>query len=400
MWTSTRTTATALDSADALTGLRDRYDLTPGLIHLDGSGAAPPTGTASGQLRQFVEHRWKAWEAQRSRSRAEGERPAEALAAANSLAPLIGADPRELAMAESTVMNLFKMLLVATHLRPDRGALVVGHDCFAADWYLARSAADFAGCELRPLASGQPLSEVLDEDVAVLALSHADLATGAVRDPSVIGAAAHERGALMLWDLSHSAGALDVDLHGWAADLAIGCGHKYLGDGAGAPAYSFLAEQHRRSLAGTLPEARCDPSSALDPLAPDLDSAPSTLSITALREGLSALEGVPVGELENKTHRLIELFLHRLDEQGTTRRLALTPLPSAAARGSQVLARHPDADSIAHHLFASGVVVDFVEPDALRFSFAPSWLRYVDVWEAAELVHSVLEHVEHRRGWR
>ena len=95
------------------------------------------------------------------------------------LAPLIGADPHELAMAESTVMNLFKMLLLATRLRPDRGALVVGHDCFAADWYLARSAADFAGCELRPLRSGQPLSEVLDEDVAVLALSHTDLATGA-----------------------------------------------------------------------------------------------------------------------------------------------------------------------------------------------------------------------------
>lgn len=389
MWASNRTAAAALDSADPLAQLPARYQLPPGVIRLNGNGSGPWTATSSNRLRRFVEHRWQKTG---TRTRPPGEWHDEVRATRNALAPIIGAHPHELTISESSPVNLFHALLAATKLRPGRPVLVVGHDCFATDGCLARSAADFAGCELRLMQRGQSLGEVLDERVAVVALSHTDLATGALRDPAGLSSAAHRHGALALLDLTHSAGALAVDLHTWDTDLAIGGGDKYLSGGPGAPAYSFVAERQQEPLAAA-GEQSCR-QGLVNPLSTGAGVTPSMLSVADLRTGLSVLEGVPTVELERKAGGLVELFLRRLDQPGTDERVQLLSPPPGGPRGSEVLLRHPKAHQVADGLFHRGVLVTVVEQDVLRFSFAPSWLRYVDVWEAAELLREALDDLD------
>lgn len=385
-----RSAAAALDRADPLAHLPTRYQLPPGVIRLDGNAAGPWTETSSQRLRRCGEHRWRKPGAH---PRALGREEERATAAA--LAPLLGAHREELSISESSPVNLFTALVAGTKLRPERPVLVVGHDCLASDGVLARSAADFGCRELRVLDRGQDLDEVLDEQVAVVALSHTDLATGALRDPAGLAAEAHRRGALALLDLTHSAGALAVDLHAWGTDLAIGGGDKYLGGGPGAPAYSFVAERHQQALAAS-PPMRCCPD-AVDPLRTGLGARPSPLSLANLRAGLAALEGASTAELERKATGLVELFLRRLELPGGSERVELLSPSPDGPRGSEVLLRHPEAHRIADGLWFRGVLVTVVEPDVLRFSFAPSWLRYVDAWEAAELLREVLDDLDRAR---
>ncbi len=365
VWTSTRAAAEALDRADELAPLRSRYGLPAPRIRLDGS-SGPRSRSTPAKLRDFVEHRWD------HRAPTDGGRRKQARLAAASIAPLIGALPSEVDVAESASMNLFSALLRAAGMRPGRPVLAVGKFCFATDHYLARSAADFAGCELRLFDDPNDLPELLDDRVAVLALSHIDPESGAVRDATAITELAHRHGALTLWDLSHSAGAMLVDLTSWGADFAIGCGHRYLGGGSGAPGFSYLAQQRRDE-------------------ATDADAflgAPSTLAISELRSGLSALTGASPAALEAKATGLAEFFLRCLaDTPGADP----VPVPEGLRRGPHVCVRHRHAHHVAQALLGRGVVVDVPEPNTLRFGFAPLWLRYVDVREAAGRFRDVLQ---------
>jgi kynureninase len=387
VWTNTRPTAEALDHADVLAGLRVRYDLPPGLIRLDGNSGGPRPRTAPARLRRFVEHRR---EPHTSCARGESEWRGEAQLAATSLAPLIGAAPGEITVAETTSINLFKALLAAARLRPDQPILAVGRECFAADCLLARSAADFIGGQLHLISSLDDLELLPPNQIAVVALSHTDVRTGAVRDGAAVTAEIHRRGALALWDLSHSAGALDVDLHGWDADLAIGCGHKYLGGGSGAPGYSFVADRHR----GGFSNGVCTSAGVLHPLADGFTGSGSTLSVSELRSGLSILDGVSAAALATKTAGLVDFFLNRLNTFCADAEIEVVPPPPGLAPGAQICLRHDQAQRIADALFDRDVVVEYTEPDVLRLSFAPSWLRYVDVWEATEHLHSTLHEVQ------
>jgi kynureninase len=375
-----RTTATdALDSADPLAGLRSCYDLPAGVIHLNGTSGGPLPKTTPARLRKFVEHRWDNGAA---RARSAGSWRADARQAAQSLAPLIGADPEELTVAESTSMNLFRALLVAAHLRPDRSVLAVSRDCLPTDRCLARSAAAFSGCELRLIDSTEDLADQLDDRVAVVALSHADPESGALRDPLETTREVHRWGALTLWDLSYTAGALAVDLRAWEADLAIGCGHRYLGGGQGAPAYAFVSARHHADIADA------GSTGVLNPLTSGFVGSPGTLALSQLRLALSILDGVTAPELEAKTTGLVSLFLQRLDELQAA--VEVVGTPGGNRHGAQVSVRHHHAKYMAQDLFARGVLAECVEPDILRFSFAPSWLRYGDVWEAAETLNACL----------
>lgn len=378
MWT---TAADALDSTDPLAGLRSRYDLPDGVIHLNGNSGGPLPRTTPARLRKFVDHHWDNTNA---RPRSGSSWRADARQAAQSLAPLVGADADEITVAESASMNLFRALLAAAQLRPGRPVLAVGHDCFAIDRYLARSAAEFSGCELLLIDNTSDIADQLDERVAVVALSHADPDSGALRDPVATTREVHRRGALTLWDLSHSVGALTVDLHAWHADLAIGCGHRYLGGGRAAPAFAFVSARHRAGLAGHRPST----GSVLNPLTTGFVGSPATLALTQLRLALSILDGVTPSELEAKTIGLVSLFLRRLKELRAD--IDIIRTPAGSQRGAQVSLRHAHAKYLAQDLFAHGVLVDFVEPDILRFSFAPSWLRYGDVWEAAGTLNQCL----------
>ncbi|MBA8827416.1 kynureninase [Saccharopolyspora lacisalsi] len=370
---STRTAATALDEVDPLAKLRNHRGPSPGVIHLDGNSTSPAIDTAI-RPRRFIEHHWA--------RPPRGHNPfPELRGAVRDLAALLGASASELALTDSSSMNLFRALVAGAELRPGRSVLVVGRDCFPIDRYLARSAADFTGSELVLLDDLAELDEVLDERTAVVALAHVDDRSGAVRDAAGITAEIHRAGALALWDLSNSAGALHVDLGTWEADFAIGCGDKYLGGGAGAPAYHFVAERHHATerTAGTSPAGR-------------RTSSP-TLSVAGFRESLSRLGAVTSASLQNKTSSLVELFLTRLEpyRDGTAPEV-LEP-PKGAPRGAQVVLRHHHARYLVQGLFAHGVIVDFVEPDLLRFGFSPAWLSYVDVWEAVEALGTVLHEL-------
>ncbi|GAA2817469.1 aminotransferase class V-fold PLP-dependent enzyme [Saccharopolyspora taberi] len=373
MWTSTRPAATALDSVDELAGLRTRYGLPPGLVRLDGNSGGFGRSETSARLHRFAENRWRSG----CIGRLDADRKQEVRLTKDRLGGLVGAAPHELAVAETTSVNLFKALIAAARLRPDRPLLGVGRDCFAADLCIARSAAAHTGRELRLLHS---LDDLPYDELAVVALAHTDVRTGGVRDAAAITARLHEHDVLALWDLSESAGALDVNLRAWKADFAIGCGHRYLGGGPGAPAYSFVAERHHAAL--DCEQAREDSA-----------SAPSALALCELRAGLSTLDGVSGASLAAKTNGLVSLFVERL--RGAPGVEIVSP-SADRPRGAQVSLRHPRAERVSQELFARGVVVDLVEPDTLRCSFAPSWLRYVDVWEAAQIVHEVLHDLDHR----
>lgn len=363
--------------------------MRPGVIPLDGNSVEPLGGTSPAGSRRFVEHRWGA---RAARCRPDHDRRPETRHPAHCLAPLIGADPAEITVADSTSMNLFRALLAAARLRCDRPVLVLGRDCFAADRYLARSAADFTGCELVLLDRLQDLPEVLDGRVAAVALSHVDPVSGAVRDSAAITAEIHRAGALALWELSRSAGALRVDMHAASADFAVGCGSKYLGGGHGAPAYCFVARRHHDSLRQAPQGVGADRAGVLNPLATGFAEAPPEQSMSGFRAGLAVLDGVSPAELEAKTRALIELFLSCLDQESGTGVEVLGP-PGGAGRGSQLAIRHRHAQYLMQGMFARGILVDFVEPDILRLGFAPAWLRYVDAWEAAEALNEALADV-------
>ena len=379
MWTSIRTPAEALDDADVLAGLRLRYDLAPGVIRLDGHSSGPMPRTSPARLRRFVQHRW---EPRSGRTSGEPDWTREARLAADALAPLVGSAAGELTIAESTSINLFKALVAAARLRTGRPVLAVGRDCFATDRCLAQSAADHIGGRLQLIDGVGGLAALPMGQVAVVALSHVDLRSGAVRDAESITAQIHRSGALTLWDLSHSAGALDVDLHGWNADFAIGCGHKYLGGSTTAPSFGFVAERHLES----------SPTGGLrHPLAEGFAGPAATLAATELRDVLAILDGVPVGELAAKTAGLVGLFLERIAE--FCPEAAIEVRAADGQRGAQVCLRHEQAQRIADLLSDRSVLVECAEPELLRFSFAPAWLSYVDVWQAAERLHATLHEI-------
>ncbi|RCW40274.1 kynureninase [Halopolyspora algeriensis] len=389
MKTTTRVAAAALDQQDVLASLRERYDLHPDVIRLDGNSVGPLSRVAPARPPTSAEHpRF----APPGPARPDHDRYLEMQQATERLAPLVGADPAEIGLTDSTSMSLFRALLTAADLRSDRPVLLLGQDCFSTDRYLARSVADFTGRDLVLLERLRDLPDKLDARVAVVALSHTDTVSGTVRDSAAITAEIHRAGALALWELSHSAGALHVDLHAWEADFAIGCGDKYLGGGHTAPAYSFVARRHHADVHRALPNRDgSGGADVLDPPAMDVAASPMQ-SISGFHEGLAALEGVSTSTLEAKTSGLITLFLARVNRSPDTGVDVLGP-SRGSRRGTQLSLRHRHARYLAQSMFARGVLLDFLEPDILRLGFAPSWLRYVDVWEAAEALNEALDEV-------
>lgn len=391
VWTSTRTKAAELDHADTLARVRACYDLRSDVIHLDGDSVGADSRGGYGRLRRFIQHRW---DVDSARARTDHDSREEARRAAHRLAPLIGGGPDEITISDSVSMSLFRALVTCTRLRPDRSVLLAGESCMSVDRCLARSAAESTGTELVMLDEVENLDRLLDERVAAVALSHVDLYDGAVRDAATITDRVHRAGALALWELSHSAGAVRVDVNSWGADFAIGSGHKYLGGGPGAPAYGFVAREHHADIAGMRPRAA---GGVRLPDSPDVSSAgaPPSMSISAFADGLAVLDGVQPAELEAKTAGLIDLFLSRVraHPHGDLR---IERANGGRDHGSAlVVLCHPRAGWLARNLFARGVLVDCVEPNLLRLGFCPSWLSYMDVWDAADALLAALQEIDH-----
>jgi kynureninase len=395
---STRQDAEALDAQSPLVHCRDRFLLPEGVIYLDGNslGALPrsvPERVAAAVTEEWGNGLIRSWNDAGwiGLSRRVGAR----------IAPLIGAAPDDVHVGDSTSVSLFKTIVAALRMRPGRRVIVVEPSTFPTDGYIAAGVARLTGAELRWCDPSDPVAAV-DDDVALLSLTHVDFRTGAMFDLPGITAAAHERGALVQWDLCHSAGAVPVDLTGAGADLAVGCTYKYLNGGPGSPAFTWVAPalqpQLDQPITGWMGHSR--------PFAMERDFEPlpgiarmasgthPVLALAALDGALDAFDGVSMAEVREASLSLTDLFLNLVAERFGDRLPAATP-GEHDRRGSQVSLRHPDAYGIVQALVARGVIGDFRDPDIARFGFAPLYVRHVDVYDAVAHLAAVLAGSEH-----
>jgi len=388
----------ALDAADPLAPARAHFALPPGVIYLDGNSlGALPVGTAA-RVADTVQREWGSgligsWNS------ADWIGAPQRLGA--RIAGLIGAAPDEVLVADSTSVNLYKLLAAAIMAQPGRRTVLTEPGNFPTDLYMVQGLAQLVpGLRIRQ-AEREAIIDAIDDDVAVVMLTQVHYKTGHRLDLATVTAAAHARGALMLWDLSHSAGAIAVDLNTAGGDLAVGCGYKYLNGGPGAPAYLYVAkrlqDRLQTPLAGWMGHAR--PFDFDDDYAPAAGIArfgcgtPAIVALAALDAGLDTFDGIDRTALYAKGQALADLFINVV-EAGDTGIALVTPR-DPAQRGSHVSFACDQGFAVVQCLIARGVIGDFRAPNVMRFGFAPLYLTYADVWHAAQALVDVL----HTRAW-
>ena len=397
----TRDDAVARDLSDPLAHLRKRFELPDDLIYLDGNSLGPlPVGVRE-RVAAVVADEWgkdliTSWNAHDWIGL-----PARVAA---KIARLIGAADDSVVAGDSTSVQLFKLLVAATRLRPDRRVIVTEATVFPTDSYIAASVARLTGSEIR-WCEPSDVESSLDEDVAVLALTHVDYRSGRMHDAAALTAVAHSVGALVCWDLCHSAGALPVELSSWDADLAVGCGYKYLNGGPGTPAYAHVNPRWHESLdqplSGWLGHAEPFAFEQHYRPAPGVwrvqTGTPDVLSMSALDVALDAFDGVSMAELRDRSLALTDYFIALAEERLAPYGVTVEIPREHDKRGSQVGLRHPDAYGLVQALIARGVVGDYRAPDLARFGLAPMYVRFVDVWDAVDAAAKVLADNEFSR---
>lgn len=313
------------------------------------------------------------------------------------LAPIVGARPNELLIADSTTVCLFKLLGAAVAARPGRSTILTEQANFPTDVYAAEGLIKLCpGLELKAVPAAE-LAGALDEDTAVLFMTHVDYRSGARHDMEALNAAAHAAGALTLWDLSHSAGAIQLEVNGSGSDLAVGCGYKYLNGGPGAPAFLFVAEELQDTLQSPLPGwmGHASPFEFASSYSPApgincfLTGTPSILALAALEAGLSTFEGVSMAAIEAKAKAVTAFFVDAV-EQGCGDELALASPRDPSTRGSHVCFAHPKGYAVMQALIARGITGDFRPPDLMRFGFAPLYNSFEDAWLAAASLSEIV----------
>jgi len=384
--------ARKLDAADPLAFARERFDLPDGVIYLDGNSlGAMPRGAPEKLLAtqeqwrddliaSWNRHDWIDWPVR----------------IAAKLAPIVGARPSELLIADSTSVCLFKLLAAAARARPGRRTILSQQRNFPTDLYVAQGVAEMLGLILKSVPADEVLGAI-DRDTAVISLTHVDYRSALIHDMRAINDAARAAGALVVWDLSHSAGAIELDLNGTGCDLAVGCGYKYLNGGPGAPAFLYVAERLQEELRNPLqgwmghaaPFAFVDDYQPARGILKFLTGTPSILSLAALEAGLDTFEGIAMRDLQSKSGKLSQLFIDEVEARcGDEVRLASPRDP--AQRGSHVVFAHPEGYAVMQALIARGVIGDFRAPDLMRFGFAPLYNRFADMVRAAEILAEIL----------
>jgi kynureninase len=403
-----------LDRDDPLAALREQFAVPDGLIYLDGNSLGVlPRATAT-RVAEVLEREWGQGLIGSWNSAGWIDLPRRI---GNKIATLVGALENELVVADSTSVNLYKVLSAAAQIvredAPARGVVVSERSNFPTDLYIAESVCRQHGWRLELLEADALADRLARGDVALLMLTHVNYRSGRMHDMAALTRAAHEAGTLTVWDLAHSAGAVPLDLHAAQADFAIGCGYKYLNGGPGAPAFVWAhprhAERFRQPLSGWMghaapfafvPDYRPAPG-----IARYLCGTPPVLSLAALECGVdSVLAAAPLGgmaALRAKSIALTERFIELVEARCAGHGLELVTPRAAAERGSQVcLARSEGGYAIVQALIARGVVGDFREgdqaqpgaaPDILRFGVTPLYTRFVDVWDAVEQLRDVLQ---------
>jgi kynureninase len=389
----TRATFEQLDADDPLAHCRDRFQLPPEVIYLDGNSLGAMPKSVPPRMSRAIEQEW-AQGLIRSWNDADWYPAPQRVGA--RIALMVGAAADELIVADSTSVNLFKVLIAALRLRPGRHRILGESGNFPTDAYIGSGVAELMNAEFVALAP-EAVADAIDERVAIVSLTHVNYKSGRRYDMAELTRRAHAAGALVVWDLAHTAGAMPCDLNSCEVDFAVGCGYKYLNGGPGAPAFVFAARRHhaalRQPLTGWHGHARpfafvegYEPAPGIDQM---LVGTASQLGLIALEAALQAFDGVDLQVLRQKSERLTEHFIRLADQELSGFGLA-TPR-DAALRGSQVALTHPDGYAIMQALIARGVIGDFRAPDILRFGFAPLYVRYLDVWNAMATLKEIMK---------
>ncbi|WP_409301475.1 kynureninase [Pseudomonas sp. KCJK8993] len=383
-----------MDEADPLAFCRQRFALPQHKIYLDGNSLGAMPAHVPERIEQVLKEEW-AQGLINSWNDADWY-PAPQRTGAR-IAHLVGAQAHEVIVADSTSINLFKVLVAALRMQPQRRLILAENGNFPTDVYIAQGVSELTGCQLQCVDPEQVMA-ALSEEVAVLSLTHVNFKSGRRYDMAAITARAHELGVLVVWDLCHSAGAMPVRLNAAGADFAVGCGYKYLNGGPGAPAFVFVAERHiphlRQPLTGWHGHAKpfdftheYQPHPSLDRML--VGTAPQ-LGVLALEAALEAFDGVDLQVLRAKSEALTELFIDLCDQQLQGLGVTLCSPRQVEQRGSQVALSHPQAYAVMQALIARGIVGDFRAPDILRFGFAPLYNRYQEVWECVGALREIL----------
>jgi len=389
--------AATLDAAHAATDLRHRFVLPDGVVYLDGNslGALPagvPEAVEAAVREQWGRDLIASWN-----THGWWDAPTRV---GDAIGRLVGAAPGQVVVGDSTSVRLHQALHAAAALRPGRTVVLTEPGSFPTDQYVIAGVAAQVGWRVEHAAPAD-LPGGLGPDVAVVVLSHVDYRTGELLDLPGITTAAHDAGALVVWDLCHSAGAVPVGLDEHDVDLAVGCGYKYLNGGPGAPAYGYVAARHQDAFVNVVPgwHGHAEPFAMADEYvgAPGISRArigtPPLLSLLALEAALRAFDGVSVEDVRARSLSLTRFLRDAIDAVLPDARFA-SPEPDGL-RGSQVALRHPDAYGIVQALAARGIVGDFRMPDIVRLGVAAPYLTHADLVTAVRALHDVLAHDEH-----
>ena len=384
---------------DPLASFRERFRLPDGMIYLDGNSLGALPAATPARLDGVVRREWGESLVAGWNAHAWIDAPTRV---GDKIARLIGAGPGEVLVADSTSVNLFKLIAAACLARPERTTILGEPGDFPTDLYVAQGVARMMRRRVRTVPPDD-LAAAIDDDVAVVVLTHVHYKSGRLLDLATLTAAAQAAGALIVWDLSHSAGAVPVDLGGAHADLAVGCGYKYLNGGPGAPAFLYVRRDLQPLLESPLSGwmGHAEPFAFEDAYRPAagigrfLCGTPPILAVASLESGVDLMLGADFASIVAKSRALSGRFIAGLEERCAGHGLTLISPRDPAARGSHVSFTHPQAFAICQALIERGVIGDFRSPDAIRFGFTPLYLSAADIDRAI----MILAEVMRQRSW-
>jgi kynureninase len=403
----TRADCLARDAQDPLAPLRERFDLPQDLIYLDGNSLGARPRAALERAQQVVAREWgrdliTSWNTAGwfELPKRLGER----------LGPLIGAQPGEVAVTDTTSLNLFKALAAAVRLQSEgptaaRRVIVTERSNFPTDIYMAEGLSEWLqqGYRVRLVDSVEELPAAIDADCAVVMLTHVNYRTGYQHDMAALTRHAHQNGALIVWDLAHSAGAVQVDLNAAEADFAVGCTYKYLNGGPGSPAFIWVPRRHQEKFSHPLtgwwsharPFAMAHGFAPSDGIGRALCGTQPVVSLALVECGLEVFEETNMEAIRAKSLALTDLFIELVEATCATHPLGLVTPREHARRGSQVSFTHPHGYAVMAALIGRGVIGDYREPEIMRFGFTPLYTRYVDVWDAVAILKDILDREDY-----
>lgn len=398
----TRESCVAADRQDPLAPLKARFDLPPGVLYMDGNSLGVMPRAAAARAAEVITQEWGTGLIRSWNTAGWFELPSRL---GDKLAGLLGAKEGELVITDTTSLNIFKALAASLRIQqkcqPERRVILSERDNFPTDLYMIQGMIDLLqqGYEMRLIDDDLPLERALDEDVAVVLLSHVNYRSGQMHDMAAVTRQAHERGALVIWDLAHAAGAVPVDLNGADADYAVGCTYKYLNGGPGSPAFIWVAPRHIpdfwQPLSGWWGHQRpFDMTVAYEPaggIRRYLCGTQPIVSLAMVECGLDVAREADMAEVRRKSLALGDLFIALVEERCAGHPLTLVTPRDHAQRGSHVSLRHPNGYEVMQALIARGLIGDYREPEVLRFGLTPLYFGYADVWDAVEILKDVLD---------